>query len=106
MKKGHEKIAELLINNENCNINEKDEIGMTALHWGYISCLLAFFQIVFKIIFLAIYNYAERIAELLLKNEVCNINEKNSHGDTALHLGNINFSRNLFVFLKMNNFKH
>jgi ankyrin repeat protein len=33
-KNGHLEVVRLLINNERCNINEKDNIGRTALHYG------------------------------------------------------------------------
>jgi len=31
---GHLEVVHLLINNERCNINEKDKVGKTALHSG------------------------------------------------------------------------
>jgi ankyrin repeat protein len=31
---GHLEVVRLLINNERCNINEKDNDGRTALQWG------------------------------------------------------------------------
>jgi ankyrin repeat protein len=33
-KSGHLEVVRLLINNESCNINEKDKYGQTALQWG------------------------------------------------------------------------
>ena len=44
LEAGHLEVIRLLINNERCNINEKDEDGQTALHKGeYLNISINYF---------------------------------------------------------------
>ncbi len=86
---GHLEVVRLLINNERCNINEKDNYGYTALQWGeYLNILINYF--VLNFIFL-LFKASERghleVVRLLINNERCNINEKDNGGRSALQLG-------------------
>ena len=75
----------LLINHPQCNINEKDKGGKTALHDGeYLNIfkLIILFILLFKAI---IYGH-DKVVTLLLNHQSFNsINEKDTYGQTALH---------------------
>ena len=69
---GHDKVVHLLINHPQCNINEKDGFGRTALprfdrtalHDG---------------------EYLNILVSVLINHHQCNLNETDKYGGTALH---------------------
>ncbi len=85
---GFHEVAGLLINNEKCDINEKDFCDQRALHlaeYFNIKFIISFDYI--SVLFKASIGGFHEVAGLLINNEKCDINEKDFCDRTALHLG-------------------
>ena len=80
-------MVHLLINHPTLNsINEKDEYGRTALHYGeYLNIFKLI--ILYISLFKASYTGHDKVVHLVINYPKCNINEKDALGRTALHYG-------------------
>ena len=86
-ERGHDKVVSLLINHPQCDLNEKDEDGRTALHFGEYSNIFKLI-ILFILLFKASGNGHDKVVSILINHPTFNsINERDQHVTTALHCG-------------------
>ena len=89
-----------MINHPTFNsINEKDNNGATALHYGEYLNIFKFI-ILFILLFKASKEGHDKVVHLLINHPQCHINEKEEDGKTALHYGEyLNIFKLIILFI-------